>query len=47
MRNVQKYSNDMCSKGMWEGKKRSAWWDEEIKELVREKIRLFKIYVIG
>ena len=29
------------------GKKRgSAWWDEEINEMVREKKRLFEIYVV-
>ena len=26
-------------------KRGSAWWDEEIKEMVREKRRLFEIYV--
>ena len=26
-------------------KQRSAWWDEEITEMVREKRRLFEIYV--
>ena len=26
-------------------KRESAWWDEEIKEMVREKRRLFEIYV--
>ena len=26
-------------------KKRSAWWDEEIKEMVRVKRRLFEIYI--
>ena len=41
----------MCSKGVWyesvgRKKRGSAWWDEEIKEMVREKRRLFEIYVM-
>ena len=39
----------MCSKGVrvqkYMKKRGSAWWDEEIKEMVREKRRLFKIYI--
>ena len=48
--NVQRNNNDMCSKGVWLQKYRkekrvSAWWDEEIKETVREKRRLFEICI--
>ena len=50
MGNVQKYNNDMYSKGVrvqniGRKKRGSAWWDEEIKEMVREKRRLFEIYI--
>ena len=47
MGNVQKYSNDMCTEGVLVQKyrKEKKEWDEEIKEMMREKRRLFEIYI--
>ena len=50
MGNAQKYSNDMCSKGVWalkyrKEKRGSVWQDGEKKEIVREMRRLFEIYI--
>ena len=53
MGNVQKYSNDMCSKGVWvqqyrkekERRVPGGMKLEAIKEMVRERRRLIEVYI--